>query len=128
MSASRTTLSRRNGCWICTGKGKGEKMKQAMITLLLVLSPFFNQDQQLPRVFVLSTGGTIASKYDAGKGGLVPALTGAQLVEAVPELKNVERIEVEQIANVFSADITPEIWLKLSRRANELLADPTVIG
>ncbi len=103
-------------------------MKQATIILSLVLSLFFIRNQQLPRVIVLSTGGTIASKYDAAKGGLAPALTGAQLVEAVPELKNVARVEVEQIASIGSADMTPEIWLKLSRRANELLTDPAVAG
>lgn len=104
-------------------------LKLTIIVLLFVLTPHFSgQNQQLPRVIVLSTGGTIASKYDAAKGGFAPALTGAQLVEAVPELKKVARVEVEQVANVGSADMTPEIWLKLSRRANELLAASDVAG
>lgn len=99
-----------------------------MIILLFVLALFPGRNQQLPRVIVLSTGGTIASKYDATKGGFAPALTGAQLVDAVPDLKKVVRLEVEQVASVGSADITPEIWLKLSRRANELLTAADVAG
>jgi L-asparaginase len=82
----------------------------------------------LPRVVVLATGGTIASTYDKGKGGLAPALTGAQLVDAVPELKKYARIEVEQISNINSADMNPDIWLQLSRRTNELLAASDTAG
>ncbi len=104
-------------------------MKPALFVLLLVVSAYhFSLAQELPRVVILATGGTIASKYDAAKGGLVPALTGAQIVEAVPELKNMARLEVEQVSNVGSADLTPDIWLKLSRRANELLANPDIAG
>ncbi len=37
-------------------------------------------------------------------------------------------MSVEQIANVNSRDMTPEIWLRLSRRANELLSRPDIRG
>ena len=82
----------------------------------------------LPHVTILSTGGTIASQYDEARGGLVPALTGAELVAAVPGLEEVATVNVEQIANIGSPDMTPEIWQKLARRANELLAGDEVAG
>ena len=82
----------------------------------------------LPHVTILSTGGTIASQYDEARGGLVPALSGAELVAAVPELSEVATVKVEQIANIGSPDMTPEIWQKLARRANELLAGEEVHG
>ena len=82
----------------------------------------------LPHVTILSTGGTIASQYDEARGGLVPALTGAELVAAVPGLDEVATVSVEQIANIGSPDMTPEIWQKLARRANELLAGDEVAG
>ena len=82
----------------------------------------------LPHVTILSTGGTIASQYDEARGGLVPALSGAELVAAVPELSEVATVKVEQIANIGSPDMTPEIWQKLARRANELLAGEEVDG
>ena len=93
----------------------------------LFLAPASGTDL-LPKVVVLTTGGTIASKYDAAKGGLVNALSGTQLVEAVPELNKIARIEVEQISNIPSDDMTPDLWLRLSRRTNELLADADVSG
>jgi L-asparaginase/Glu-tRNA(Gln) amidotransferase subunit D len=43
--------------------------------------------EELPKVTVLSTDGTIASKHDAVKGGYVPALSGEDLVVAVPAIK-----------------------------------------
>jgi L-asparaginase len=82
----------------------------------------------LPRVVVLATGGTIASVRDPATGALRATLSGAEIVAAVPGLRDVARVDVEQIANVGSMDMTPDIWLKLSRRANELLAQPDVAG
>jgi L-asparaginase len=82
----------------------------------------------LPRVVVLATGGTIASTYDEEIGALRAALTGDEIVAAVDGLDTIARVSVEQIANVNSRDMTPDIWLRLSRRANELLAEPDVAG
>ena len=84
--------------------------------------------QALPHVVILSTGGTIASMYDEDQGGLVPALTGEQIVEAVPGLDEVARVSVEQVANIGSPDMTPAIWMKLSARANELFDGGEVDG
>ncbi len=82
----------------------------------------------LPRVVVLATGGTIASRFDA-EAGIDPArLTGAQIVDAVPGLAEVASVSVEQIANVGSRDMTPEIWRTLGKRVNELLSSPEVTG
>src|ERR1700730_14046503 len=82
----------------------------------------------LPRVVLLASGGTIASKHDPEKGGYTTALTGEQLLEAVPALKEVARVDVEQISNIPSSNMTSEIWLTLARRANELLAKADVAG
>lgn len=84
--------------------------------------------QELPKVPVLSTGGTIASKHDPVKGGYVPALSGEDLVAAVPAIKKIAQIQVEQISNISSSDMTPEIWIRLAGRVNELLARPDVAG
>ena len=84
--------------------------------------------QKLPTVAVLSTGGTIASKQDPSKGGYVPALSGEDLVSAVPAIKRVAQIQVEQISNIPSQDITPEIWVRLAARVNELLAKSEIDG
>lgn len=84
--------------------------------------------QELPLVVVLSTGGTIASVYDAAAGGFAPALTGEQLVRAVPGLDTLARVEVVQVANVPSTNMTPALWMEVYRRAEEMLARPDVAG
>jgi L-asparaginase len=86
----------------------------------------------LPRVWVLATGGTIAgtgasptdlSNYRAG------TLAGQALVDAVPQIRQIADVTVEQVANVVSSDITLDIWLKLARRINQILVDdPAVAG
>jgi L-asparaginase len=85
-----------------------------------------------PTVWVLSTGGTIAgtgssptdlSNYKAG------TLQGQALVDAVPQIKQIADVKVEQVANLVSSDITLDIWLKLAQRINRILADdPAVAG
>jgi L-asparaginase len=84
--------------------------------------------QKLPTVAVLSTGGTIASKQDPAKGGYALALSGEDLVSAVPAIKKIAQIQVEQISNIVSNDMTPEIWVRLAGRVNELLAKPEIAG
>jgi len=86
------------------------------------------QSQTLPRVVVLATGGTIASKFDPAIGALAPAASGADLVRAVPDLEKIATVEVEQIANIGSYDMTPDVWRQLSKRANALLARNDVSG
>lgn len=100
----------------------------AFVATLFVLSTLPALGADLPLVKIFSTGGTIASKYDAAKGGFLPALKGSDLIEAIPAIKDVARIDVEDVSNIGSADMTPEIWVKISKRMNEVLADPTVTG
>ena len=84
--------------------------------------------QKLPTVAVLATGGTIASKQDPAKGGYLPALSGDDLVSAVPAIKKIAQIQVEQISNIPSPDITSEIWVRLAGSVNQLLAKPEIAG
>ena len=85
-------------------------------------------DGQLPIVVVLSTGGTIASTHNPSKGGYEATLSGEDLVAAVPAIRKVAQVRAEQISNISSSDITPEIWMCLARRVNDLLAAPNISG
>src|SRR5206468_2109220 len=50
------------------------------------------------------------------------------LIQAVPNLDKLANLTGEQVANIGSQDMNDAVWLKLSKRANELLADPKVDG
>src|SRR6202521_2564080 len=103
-------------------------MIRTMVCLLLLTMSRYAVAQKLPTVTVLSTGGTIASKHDSAKGGYLPALSGEDLVSGVPAIKKIAQIQVEQISNIASDDITPEIWVRLAGRVNELLAKAEIRG
>ena len=77
---------------------------------------------QLPRIHVVATGGTIAMRIDAAGGGPVPAVTGQELVAAVPGLRKVGQITVEEFANIPSERMRPENWLRLADQIRDLLA------
>jgi L-asparaginase len=86
----------------------------------------------LPLVWVLATGGTISGK-GASSTSLADykpgALLGEELVSAVPEIKQVATVKVEQIANVASTDLTIANWLTLANRINAIFdADPKAAG
>ncbi len=88
------------------------------------------ETKNLPNIKILATGGTIASTAASNT-----AVTGYQvtqgveaIVNAVPSLKNIANITGEQIVNVGSPNMTPEIWLNLARKVNEYLASDDVDG
>lgn len=89
---------------------------------------FAQPAEQLPRVHILATGGTIASAYDPAQGGFVPSLSADQLIAAAPDIGKYATIAYEQVANIGSADMNPAVWLQLRERANAALADPAVAG
>jgi L-asparaginase len=79
--------------------------------------------QTLPRVAVIATGGTIAGRAEGGQ------LTGGQLVEAVPELADVARLDVEEFSRIGSSGMTPDHWLRLARRIDARFeAEPDLAG
>ena len=84
----------------------------------------------LPGIKVLATGGTIAgaqaSATDYGyKSG---AYDVNSLLKAVPNLDKLAVITGEQVANIGSQDMNDEIWLKLAKRVNAVLAEPGTSG
>jgi L-asparaginase len=108
--------------------GYNRHMSNLTAAILLLTTCLTTVAQKLPTVAVLATGGTIASKHDPAKGGYSPALSGEDLVSAVPAIRKIAQIQVEQISNIGSQDMTPEIWVRLAGRVNELLARPEIAG
>lgn len=82
----------------------------------------------MKKVVIFTMGGTIACVLDEEKGGLVPALTGEDLVKAIPELNNVCDIEIINVSNEPSSRITPNSILKLSNLIKDKLKDENVYG
>lgn len=82
----------------------------------------------MKKIVLISTGGTIAMRFDEEKGGLVPAVSGAELIEAVPELKNELPLEVIEFSNIPSPHMTPNKMLSLSQEVDRIAQDDAVVG
>jgi L-asparaginase len=99
-------------------------LKRFCLMAVLLLSVTVAAAQELPKVYILATGGTIAgsgssatnSNYSAGQVAI------GTLLDAVPAIKGIADVEGEQVVNIGSQDMSDEVWLVLAKRVNELLA------
>jgi glutamyl-tRNA(Gln) amidotransferase subunit D len=73
-----------------------------------------SQKPNLPRVSIVSTGGTIASKVDYRTGAVKPALDAEDLYSVVPELADVADIQARVLYSLFSENIGPQHWPKIA--------------
>jgi L-asparaginase len=84
-----------------------------------------------PKITILATGGTIAGAQtsQAEYGYQAGAWKVEDLINAVPQMKELADITGEQVVNIGSQDMNDEVWLKLGKRMNEVLktADAVVI-
>ena len=105
-------------------------LKRFFMSVLLLLAVTVAFSNELPKVYILATGGTIAgsgssatnSQYSAGQVAI------GTLLDAVPAIKNVADVEGEQVVNIGSQDMSDEVWLVLAKRINELLGRSDVNG
>ena len=84
----------------------------------------------MKNIVILATGGTIAGAGEQGKdiGYKSGSIKAQTLIDAIPELKNVANICVEQFCNINSDDVTSEIWIALAKRIQELSQREDVDG
>lgn len=72
-------------------------------------------DPSLPKVSIISTGGTIASRVDYKTGAVSPALTALDLYQLVPELGKMASIRTEILYSLLSENIEPKNWSSMAR-------------
>lgn len=81
-----------------------------------------------PLVYIVGTGGTIASRFDAALGGHVSAASAADLVAAIPDLSGVAEVRVVEHANVNSALMDSQTAFALRDTLRGVLRDEAVAG
>src|ERR1700722_13344498 len=113
---------------ICNTRIYGLSLPIAIVFCVLPL-PLRGQD--LPKVRVFSTGGTIQgaganrdliSNYKAGQ------ITPKQLLDDLPEARAVADLTCEEISSVGSGDINTRILLKLAKAVYDWLGQPGTAG
>ncbi len=77
--------------------------------------------QPKARVFVLGTGGTIASRIDYETGAVKPQLDARELAEAIPEAFQYARIDAEEVYQLLSENMKPWHWEKIAEEVYKRL-------
>ena len=90
--------------------------------------------QPKPRVYLVGTGGSISlvgqSRTDYTNYSYDNRhLTIQEMLDRVPEITEVVEVLPEQFLNLGSTDVTPEHWLALAKRINQIFSeDPAAAG
>jgi glutamyl-tRNA(Gln) amidotransferase subunit D len=71
------------------------------------------QNQDLPKVTIIHTGGTIASKVDYATGAVIARFEPEELLSSVPEILEIANIDAVKLGNMWSDDIRPQHWNKM---------------
>ncbi|MCX6257569.1 MAG: Glu-tRNA(Gln) amidotransferase subunit GatD [Bacteroidia bacterium] len=91
----------------------------------------FPYHEGLPKVKLIGTGGTIASRLDYRTGAVIPAFSPGELYGAVPELADICNLTTEKIFAVFSENMGPENYKVLAVKIGKEIEngiDGIVIG
>lgn len=75
----------------------------------------------MKKIALLCTGGTIAAA--AGKDGFAPALTGEEILRFIPSMQGYCHIDVTELFNIDSTNMTPEHWCAIVRRLKDCYDD-----
>ena len=79
------------------------------------------KNEELPKILLLSTGGTIASKVDYRTGAVTPALSATELYEAVPEIAKIANVDAEVLFSEYSENLQPEHWLEIAKKIDSVV-------
>ncbi len=91
----------------------------------------FPRNPSLPKVTLLGTGGTIASRLDYRTGAVIPAFTPGELYGAVPELADICNLDTYKLFGVFSENMSWPEYVTLAEAIGREIAagvDGIVIG
>ncbi len=92
------------------------------VALIALLAPAAARAQDVPRVRLVATGGTISNRT----GG---RLSAEELVQSMPGIERYAKPEFEQFSNLASSELTLDQWLALAKRLNEIFrTEPGIAG
>jgi len=77
------------------------------------------QNEQLPKISIIHTGGTIASKVDYKTGGVVARFEPEELIEMFPELKTMAQLRTVRLGNMWSQDLRFAHYNKIAATIKE---------
>jgi glutamyl-tRNA(Gln) amidotransferase subunit D len=67
------------------------------------------QDDSLPDLSIVSTGGTIASRIDYRTGAVTSQFDADDILRAIPGLRGIARFQARKLYTLLSENMTPAI-------------------
>jgi glutamyl-tRNA(Gln) amidotransferase subunit D len=80
------------------------------------------QNESLPTLAIVSTGGTIASRIDYRTGSVTSQFNANDILTAIPELAEIANYRTIPLATILSENMTPAIWQDLARAVHTEIA------
>ena len=81
------------------------------------------QREDLPLIGLFATGGTIGSKVDYATGAVTAKYSAEDILDLVPEISELARVEGFLIFNKLSENLTPDDWQTIASKVYERLPD-----
>ncbi len=75
------------------------------------------QRTDLPKVVIMSTGGTIASRVDYRTGAVRSAISASDLYGVVPELADLAQVDTQIVLSIYSENLTQKHWTQIAEAA-----------
>ena len=95
--------------------------KNQIVDKIIEKNEKVEENKELPKILLLSTGGTIASKIDYRTGAVTPVLTAEELNSSVPEISKIANIDAKVLFSEYSENIMPEDWVRIAEKINEYI-------
>jgi L-asparaginase len=75
----------------------------------------------MEKILIVFTGGTFSMMIDESTGGAVPHYSGSELIEKIPEARNLAEIECYDFGKYPGPHITPDLMFQLSKKIKEFV-------
>jgi L-asparaginase len=80
------------------------------------------------KILVVFTGGTFSMMIDKETGSAVPRFSGEELLEKIPQAKNLAGLTCYDFGKYPGPHMTPELMLELSKKINQLITSGNYEG
>jgi len=91
----------------------------------------FPHNNNLPKLQLLGTGGTVASRLDYTTGAVIPSFTPSELFSSVPELAEICNLDCKIVFEILSENMNFDYWQKLAEKVKQAVDsgfDGVIIG
>lgn len=111
------------GAKLSKGAGRRQDFLGAVPLGSRVYMPPKTQAPDRPPIFLLSTGGTIASRVDYVTGAVQPQINADEFILANPKLAAHAPIKTRALLSLLSEDILPSHWTMIAQGVADDIAD-----